>query len=303
MNKIDTKGVYRGDIVESALGVTKKSDLPQWIVRLRATERYVDDPTEMEHYELTEPGWVDWREFNEEIVGYMVLFKDSDEFTRDTALLNYDQLQLATGWDGTEFNSLNDDSFVDKNILFRVEENEYEGKVSLQVNWVDDRDAPPTREMKRLDEDKVKDLSSRLKMGGKKAAAKPGKPAARPAKQSGEKPAAKGKTTPVPKAEPKAEAKPPAKKKGPPKKAAPEPEPTPEVTETEEAPFEADTLDPMNQGKAWEHVCDNKGDASDSDVQDAWIKASEEIGGDREEEDMTNEDWASVAQKALAALA
>ena len=138
--KIDSIGTFVGEIKESGLGLTKNG-FPQWVARLKAMKKWIDSPEEMKHFQLEAPGYVDWSSFDEETVAYLVLFKSKDEFSDDTKLLNYEQLQLATGWDGTEFDSIG--GFVGKTILFRVEQNNYTnpttGKVSNdpRVNWVD----------------------------------------------------------------------------------------------------------------------------------------------------------------------
>jgi len=287
MARIDTDGTYRGRITEHSLDTTKKG-YPQLVARLKATEKFIDNPAHFEHFGIEEPTWVDWSEFGEEIVGFFVLFNDPDEFSEDTALLNYEQLQIATGWDGDEFYSLNNDSLVDKDVLFRVEEDEYDGKTQMKVNWIDAWDANPARELRKLDNEEVKDLSSKLKVKkkSKPAASKPAasKPAGKPASKgkSGDKD--KGKTT---------EEKPSA----PPKKGKPEKtEETEQPDEQDDSQNEKSTSLPteLSQGDAWEFVCDHKGGNTDRDVQDAWIAACEEVGPDKDEDDFTNAEWAEV---------
>lgn len=279
MGKLDSVGVYRGKVLESSLGITKKSGLPQWVARLSALEKYVEEKSEIEHFEMDGPGWVDWSDFGEDIMAFLVLFKSSEQFDEETSLLNYEQLQIATGWDGTEFDSLNDDSFVDKTIQFRVEENEYDGKVSLQVNWVDEAEANPARELKKLDTDKLKDLNSKLKISKK----------SKPSKPSSAKPAAKPKAAPAK-----------DEKKAPPKAKAKEEPKTEEPEETQEEIEETvdegsnDRPTECSQVEAWEYVVENKGDNDDSAVEEAWIAACGEIGKDKDEDDFTDGDWAKV---------
>lgn len=265
MPRLDTVGTYRGDITEHSLGVTKKSGYPQFIVRVNALEKWIETPSDLEHFEMTEPGWVDWSSFGEDITGFLVLFNDADTFNEDSALLNYEQVQLATGWAGDDFEPLNNGEFVGQKILFRVEENTYENNTTLQLEWIDAYEASPTRELSKLDGDKVKDLSKKLsvKKSKKPAAAKPAA-----------KPAAK-------KTEEKAPAKAPPKKKE-----------EPVAEEVEETSNDLPTA--CSQGEAWEFVCDHKGGNSDSDVQDAWISAVTEVGGDKDEDNFTDEEWAKV---------
>lgn len=265
MARVDRIGTYRGVIEDSSIQFTRNK-FPQFAGAIKVTERWVDDAEEMKHFELEEPAWVDWSEYGETAFAYLVLFKDADNFTEETALLNYEQLQLALGWDGTEFGSLADGTHKGKTVLFRVEENEYQGKVSLQVNWIDAPDASPTRELRRIDDTAVKALNAKLKV--KKA-----KPAVAKPKAS----------APKAKATPKAS----APKAAPPKAAPPTPEPEPAT---------ADDGEEVTKIKAWEFVCENTPDTPDTEVQDAWIAACSTVADGRDEDTFTSEDWAKVRQ-------
>jgi len=280
MARLDTAGTYRGEVTEHSLGTTKKG-YPQCVVRLQAKEKYIDDPSHFAHFGIEEPTWVDWSDFGEEIVGFLVLFNDPDVFDDETSLLNYEQLQLALDWAGDEFDSLNNDSHVGKAILFRVDEDEYEGKTQLKVNWIDAHDASPNRELKKLDAAEVKDLSSKLKV---KKKTKPS--AAKPASKPASKPKADAK-----KDDAKKTSAPPRKPK--PEEAAPEDTSSDGDESAEESNASALPTE-VSQGKAWEFVCDNKGGNSDSDVQDAWIAACEEVAPDKDEDDFTDGEWAKV---------
>lgn len=284
MPRIDTVGPYRGEIVEAGVAATKKG-YPQWIARIKATEKYVDDPEGMEYFELKEPDWVDWSQLNEDIVAYLVLFNDAEEFSEDTSLCNYEQLQAALGWDGTEFDSLNDDSYIGKTVMFRVEEDEYDGKVSLRVNWIDAADASPRRELRKLDADGLKDLSAKLKI--KKKPKSVAKPASKP--KAG-KPGGDSKKPPVP------------PKKSPPKDETPEEKPD-GGDESGDGSTDTSLPSETSQGDAWEFVCEHKGGNSDSDVEEAWISACGEVGGDKDEDDFTDADWAKVRDLVIKDLA
>lgn len=315
MGAIDTAGTYRGELVEGGLGKTKK-DYPQFVGWFKATEKYVEELSELQHFheqgvvEQNEDGtfnpqWVDWSDFDEYIIGFLVLFNDAESFDENSKLLNYEQLQLALGWGGDEFDSLNDDTHVGKKLLFRVEEDEYNGKTQLKVNWVDDYEARPSRELRKLDDDKVKDLSSKLKMGGKKQAAKPakakapakpGKAASKPGKsESDAKDAAKSSE----KESEGASAKPASLSKGksgPPKKGKGKTKEEPAEEKTEESTESSTSLPKeTTQTEAWEFVCEHKGGNSDTDVEEAWIAACDEVfGEDTDEDDATKEQWAKV---------
>lgn len=277
MGMVDSVGTFIGEIADSGV-TTSKNGFPQWIVRVKAEQKYVDDADGMAHFKLTEPGYVDWSTFNEEITGFLVLFNNADVFNKDTSLMNYEQVQLATGWDGSEFDSLANGSLLGKKILFRTEENEYNGKTSIRVGWVDAADASPTRTLKSLDTDGIKALSAKLKI------TKTAKPAATVAKPTTAKPAA-GKPTTAPTTA-KTTTAPAAKTTAPkpPKTAAPKP--------TEETlPKE------VSKDDAWAYLMAHKGGNEDGNVADAWQAAlAETVGEDRAvaDNDITEAEWAKV---------
>lgn len=303
MSQIDSIGTYRGSLEEAGLGETKNG-YPQFVGRIKATEKYIEEADELKHYvdqgviEEAKPQWINWEAYNEYITAYLVLFKSAEEFNEDTALFHYEGLQLALGWDGDEFDSLNDDTHVGKKLLFRVEENEYNGKVSLQVSRVDAPDANPSRELRKLDDGKVKDLNAKLKIGGKGKGAKPSKPskpAAKPAAQ------AESKQEPAPAPETPAAA-PPSRAKAESGKPAEQPQ---EQPESQEQPAGDKPALPTETTKeaAWGLLCDNKGGNSDADVEEAWIAAINEVAGERDEDDLSGTEWAQVRDIATKDLA
>lgn len=178
MSKVDAIGTYIGTIKGTALGETKKSKYPQAVLDLTAVQKYIESAADIEHFkkagmDIDGPQYVDWSGYDESITAYLVLFKSTEEFSSNTALMNYDQLKKATSWDGTSFDDLTDGSLVGKEILFRVEENTYDGKTSLQVSWIDNKDASPERQLKSVDTDTLKSLNAKLKFKKVIAPAKP----------------------------------------------------------------------------------------------------------------------------------
>lgn len=312
MGRIDSEGTFLGTVEESGVNLTQKSSFPQWVARLKATAKWVDDPEGMKHFSLTEPGFVDWSTFNEDTNAYLVLFKSAEDFSDATKLLNYEQLQIALEWDGASFDALADGSMVGKVIMFRMQNEEYEGKTSLKVSWIDSKDASATRSLKTLDTNDVKALSSKLKMGIKKAPAAPAKPASKPAASAGKPGAtaapsavAKSGATPAPVAPvvastpsasptstPASAPKPP---KG--KKASPAPAPAPE------SPADSALPGRCSQGEAWDFVCAHKGDNEDQVVEEAWIDACAEVCGDKDDDKFTPEEWAKIRDVTLKDLA
>lgn len=309
MGKIDTAGTYIGEVLELGVSLTSTKK-PQAVIRLKAVQKYVSDLATMQHFQITEPAYVAWDSYDEEIVGFLLLFNSTDEFNAETKMLNYEQLQLALGWNGQSFGDLANGSFVGKRVMFRVDEDTYNDKTSLKVNWIDAENASPERSLKTLDADTLKGLDSLLKIAKPKTPVKPAAAAAKPATPA--KPSAKPTTptAPAPSAAapaaspatpsapaPKSPSKPATK---PPQKApAPAPAAAPAPVE-ESAPALANT---STQEAAWAYVTEHKGANEDGAIEDAWLAACNEVGADRNESDFTEADWAKVRNIVIRDLA
>ena len=298
-NKLETAGAYRFKITESGLGLTKKG-YPQWVVRLLATEKFVEDAPSIAHFQQQgqladgKAGWVPWESFDEQSVEFFVLFNNADEFTPQTALKNYEQLQTATGWGGTEFDELTNGSLVGKIILGRVELDSYtpEGgqtKEQMRVKWIDKADANPERTLKSVDATVMQGLSAKLKMGG--AGKAKAAPAAKVATFVKAAPSA-ATTLATPATATTAVTTSPAPKSSPPKVT--------KKIKAEEAPTAKPEVN--DQGSAWAALLDAKGAAADQAVTDAWIAACGEVGPDLESEKFTPAQWAKVYSVALAKI-
>lgn len=318
MSQIDSVGTYTGEIVEAGVTVTKKSGYPQLVLRIKADKKFIDTPGDMKHFGIEAPAYVDWSTFLEDTVAYLVLFKDTENFSKETALLNYEQVQIATGWDGQSFESLADGSLIGKKILFRVEENTFEDNTRLQVSWIDAYESSPQRQLKSLDAAAIKALP-KINIGKAAKPVAPAKPvAAKPAPAGATKPSptsaagATKPTTPAPAATapvaaapastpapaaaaPAAPPKTPKAPKAP--KAAPPPPAAEKSVAAAGAPVECTQLE------GWEYVCAHKGDNDDATVQDAWIAACKEVGGERDEETFTPAEWAKIRDIVLKDLA
>jgi hypothetical protein len=283
MAQIESPGTYIATIVDHGLGETRRG-FPQFVARFHLKQKYVEDLHELKGFyeqgvvearddsgQTFDPQWVDWSHFDEYGTGYFVLFNDTDSFDENSKLFHYDQLQAATGWQGVEFESFNDGWFVDKDVLIRVEEDEYNGETRLKINTIDSKDAAPDRGrgVQKAEPEKVKSLQSKLKMGKKSGGAKASKPS-KPSKPQQEQ---------AESAEP--------------------------VAEAPNTPAESDSSRPnaVSQTDAWEFVCNHKGDNIDSAIEDAWISACEEVGAETDEDDFTPEMWAQVRDLVIKDLA
>ena len=285
MGQIDRPGTYRGSIQESSFGTTK-NDFPQWVCRLLALEKYVDDKTEMEQFKITEPGWVPY-DYGDSIVGYVVLAGEKG------LTVSYEQIQKATGWDGSDFQDLAGNSPVlGKTILFKVENNEYQGKTSLKVSWIDKADADPNPKLREADPATIKAQTAKWLAGravapkpaAAKAAtvAKPPVAAANPTPAAESRPVAPVVVTPV--TAPVAGVTPPAASSAPKAPKAPK----------------AKVYDTKEKAWAYANSPEVKGQNDDTVVTDAWLAVIGEISetnGGIGEEEFTANHWSNVAAK------
>lgn len=163
MSLISREGTYRADgITDSGISLTTNG-FPQFVASIKATQCY----------DFDEKQWVDWSGEDEETIAYFVLFGGNGKPT-----LSAKNIQKALGWSGQSFEELNDTDYSEVPFQFRVEEHEYEGNVTLQVNWITEYDAVPGRQVQKLEGDAVKKLdklfAQQLKnFGGVKIASAP----------------------------------------------------------------------------------------------------------------------------------
>jgi len=275
MAKIDRAGWYRGEILESHVGLSSGS-FPQAVLKLSAEEKFVDNQVEKEHFKLETDGWVDWSSFEETIIGYLILFKDTDNFSPETQLFHYDQLKIAAGWSGLDFDEL--ENLAGKKILFRVDEEEYKGKPKLKVNWIDHIDAEPSQQLKSLDSDAIKVLNGKLRFAKTTKAV---------SAKTNPTPAAPTTSTPV-----AITKKPFAGKSGAQEKIA---KVQAEMAAKRKVIADKDT-DGYTKDDAWNDIQEKKGETDDSEINDAWIAACNEISGDgnKPEEEYTPTEWAKI---------
>lgn len=274
MQQIDREGTFLGKVTAAAFGVTKKSDLPRIALTLVSMKKYADTQEELAHYKITEAGYVDFADF--EVTAYLVLYtKDLKESK------NYEQVQKVLGWDGADFQTLNDLG-VGKEILFRVSTNTYitedgQDKSGLQVAWIDTADASPVSQLQPLAADKTAALTAKFLKG--KA---PPPPAAKPA-------AAAAKPAPAPKtAAPAAQAP-----KTPPTKAVK----APPAAKVAAPPSESTGLaTACSKIDCWNHVNSPavKADNEDSVIEQAFFDAIAEVAPGKQDTELTEGEWAKV---------
>ena len=269
MSQIEQIGTYRGSIVEHGVGVTSKSSCPQWIAKFIAMEKYNNDTGE----------WEDFSQFvDNEITAYLVLFG------KDGETLTCKQVCKATGWDGSDFQELDEADLSAVGVQVRVAENTYEGKTRLQVEWIDEYDAVPGNAIKKLSPDEIKLLNAKFKKYMKPK-----------------------KVTPAT-AKPKDAPKPP--KKGTVKVSEPLPEPVsklpPGVPELVEAPLPKSAIPEgkCTQTEAYDGAYSVKAaDITDQQFNDHWFAAIESVTGAKTYDGVIDEQWFHIKEKLMEATA
>lgn len=262
MAQIDREGTFRGRVISQTIGISKSGHV-QLEVNLLASELY-DPETEQ---------WIDWSKYEEtELHGYLYLVsKDNEPYK--TA----EQLKKALGWDGTDFDFLDDTDFSQITIQFRVQMETYEGKLRPKIAWVDHADAQPGASIKKLDKAEIKALDAKFAKA-LKALSGGAKPKSVPAGKPETPKAVKSKPPAAPKVE---------KKK-------------PEASGIADHLNLPETC--ANADEAWAQVEQHIGkELPAAHVEEAWLKAVEDLGGAEavEAEGM----WASVRDIILETMA
>jgi hypothetical protein len=238
-----------------------KNGYPQFTGRFQATQFY-DEETQ---------AWVPWAEYEQEILGFFVLYTKKDE--KWVELLNAQQIKKALGWDGVSFADLANGDYSKIEVMFRVEPREYNGNTTLNVTWIDAADANPTRQLQKYDATKLKELDS--KFNGVLAGKKPTPASAKPA----------GAVTPPKRGRPAGA------------KALPPASPASTGTAAPTAP-PANPIGPpkgCTKDEAWVAVTTNSvrdKDVTDEKLAEAWLAEAAKIG--KGEDEFTPADWATV---------
>ena len=167
--QIDRAGTFRGNPVDWGVTETKKNHLPQFVVKLAATEFYDEEKGE----------YIPWGEYEQEMTAYFVLFTDKSGAWEE--IFHVKSMKDVFGWDGLSFESLANGNYGDLTVLFRVEENEFEGNITLQVQWIDQADSSPTRQLQKMDTKGLAAMTTKLGSALSATAVAP-KPATAPKK-------------------------------------------------------------------------------------------------------------------------
>lgn len=290
MSLIDRTGTFRGNILDHH--VSKSSGgFPQWVAALQGAE----------FWDETEKVWVPWADVEErDITGYFILYGSKNKKT-----LSAKQLEKVTDWSGKTFTELENLDLSQLQVQFRVGTNEYEGNVSMQVEWIDTADATPGRTVRALEAPELAALDAQYATimeagsGGATPAKAPDKPKDKP-------------KIPVKKVEAKGKVEVKTKNTVTKVKPAAKLTATQAQAETAQAKPAAPATGPPDlptghhtKDEAWGNCVDLKDkDCSDQKLAQAWVAAAEKVAGKGiADADVTDEQWFQIEQLVLAATA
>lgn len=292
---LDRIGTFKCIPLEWGVSLTTQKKLPQFVVRVKL----------MEYYDQQEDSWFNYSELDAEINAYLCLYgADKKKNSKIGPTLSYDQVKKVFSWDGTSFATLSNGDYSELQFQVRIGENTWEeAKSPYQVDWIDEYDADPSRQLRKLDAKELKDLDKQFAALNKepvKAATAPKKPhpARVPADDgkpltAAEKKAVQRVKSERIKAANKAEAEAKLAKDSGDMPAPPEP---PEVVETPEAPTPAPPGDACctKQG-AWEAIVEMRDPTiNDETIKELWNAAIEEAAGP---EAVTKEGMKKITEK------
>ena len=300
---LDRIGTFRCKALEWGVDGKKKKgtnvELPWFNVRVLLTEIY----------DQKEGKWFDYSEYEAEIVAFLCLYgaiKAKDGEIGPT--LSMDQVKKVFKWDGRSLVQLAGGDYSELEFQVRIGENTYEAATyPYQVNWINEYDADPVAQLRKLDAKELKDLDKQFAaMGAKnatpKAAATAAKapvkthPARVPADDSAPPTPAEKKAALAAKSAKNLKAKA-AKKSTPPTTKPPSedavvPPAKPEQTE-------------CTMQEAWDAITELKDPTiADKVIEKVWHDGIAEIAGpDVESENITDEQWHQVKELVLHSVA
>jgi len=287
---INRPGTYRGYASECAVNTTKNG-FPQLVLRFVAKEFYDVDAEFGE-----EPSWVDWSEYEADLVVYFVLFGAKGK------CLNFEQVQKALDWDGVSFSDLDQSDWSSTEFQVNIEEEEFEGTRRLKGKWIDAHDASPGgMGLRKLEAPALAALDAQFagQLTGKKITPKKapkGKPIVPPKEKS--KPKAKA---PEPESESGPESELESESTVIPEPALPKAEVPHRATRSKSKNKPEDWPESCSRDAAWQKVCELKmASVTDDALSAAWLESVDAIAGpDADVSDVTEEQWGKIRNKVL----
>lgn len=271
-NRTEREAIFRGKILDSGVGTTRESKLPQFLCEIACEQ--VFDPDEKEFVDISDLG--------EFCSGALVLFKKNDD-----PIFHTEDIMKAVGWDGKSFRELGLADYLDKVVTFRTELNTYNDITTMKIVAIGAEDANLTQSLNKLDVDDLKKLdaaySKQLReLGGVTAVSKKDKPKAASKKAS-------------------------AKKSAPPKSTPPKSTPPEDGVRGERAEHIVVAEEYAKKSKeypvectrdeAWEQfddACSGFRDITDEMKVDFWTEAITETVGSVDQDLITEPQWATI---------
>lgn len=167
---LDRIGTFRCRALEWGVDGKKKKgtnqELPWFNVRVLLTEFY--DPKEGE--------WFDYSDKEAEMVAFLCLYGAIKAKGGEIGpTLSMDQVKKVFSWDGRSLVQLANGDYSELEFQVRIGENTYEeATYPYQINWINEYDADPVSQLRKLDAAELKSLDKQFAvMGAKNATSKP----------------------------------------------------------------------------------------------------------------------------------
>lgn len=299
---LDRIGTFRCKALEWGVDGKKKKgtniELPWFNVRVLLTEIY----------DQKEGKWFDYSEYKAEIVAFLCLYGAIKAKGGEIGpTLSMDQVKKVFKWDGRSLVQLAGGDYSELELQVRIGENTYEAATyPYQVNWINEYDADPVSQLRKLDAKELKDLDKQFAtMGAKNATAKPVATAAKaPAKvHPARVPADDAPPTPAEKKAKMATRSAKNKAAAEAKKAA-GPPPKPESKDAVVPPAKPESTACTMQ-EAWNAIVELRDPSiGDKVIGEIWHSAIAEIAGpDVVSENVTPEQWCQIKDKTLESVA
>ena len=303
---LDRIGTFRCKALEWGVDGKKKKgtnvELPWFNVRVLLTEIY----------DQKEGQWFDYTEYEAEITAFLCLYGAIKKKGGEIGpTLSMDQVKKVFKWDGRSLVQLAGGDYSELEFQVRIGENTYEAATyPYQVNWINEYDADPVAQLRKLDAKELKDLDKQFAaMGAKNATAKPvataaKAPAKAPAKAHPARVPADDKPPTAAEKKAKMAAKSAKNLKAAEAKKAAGPPPKPESQDAVVPPAKPEsTACTMNE--AWCTIVELRDPSiSDKVIGEVWHGAIAEIAGpDVESENVTPEQWCQIKDKTLESVA
>jgi hypothetical protein len=300
---LDRIGTFRCKALEWGVDGKKKkgtdTELPWFNVRVLLTE----------FYDQKEGKWFDYTGIEDvgeaEITAFLCLYGAIKAKGGEIGpTLSMDQVKKVFKWDGRSLIQLAGGDYSELEFQVRIGENTYEAATyPYQVNWINEYDADPVAQLRKLDAKELKDLDKQFAaMGAKNATAKPAATAVKaPAKapHPARVPADDKPPTAAEKKAKMAERSAKNLKAAEAKKAA-GPPPKTESQDAVVPPAKPEsTACTMQEG--WNKIVELRDPSiSDKVIGEVWHGAIAEIAGpDVVSEDVTPEQWHQITEKTL----